>query len=393
MTRSDPKCWSPRWTETINRSPIFLTQLALLLFTLTAYVDSYGQCIDVAATRSSDHQSPYLTLDRSIRNGDWGNTHAVAISRYGNILYEGYFSGTDERLGTNIGTVKFDSDSRHDIRSISKTITSILVGIAIERGEIESVIMSISELLPGYSELLIGDKSTITLHHVLTMSAGLQWDEESLPYSNPKNDERQLSRSDDPVRHVLERDLVSVPGTEFNYGGGLTHILAAILTEATGKPLDVYADEVLFEPLGIENWEWMNSGSAIPSAFSGLRMTARDLLKIGNLFLNLGRYNGKQIVPESWVVAAIMPHIHYDDSEAPKYVASNGYGYQWWTNDFNFEQETFSVATAIGNGGQRIILYPDLGLAIVVLAGFYNDPSHDWIPEEMVRKLVLPRID
>ncbi len=391
ISATDPKRTAAKWIETINKPSTSLTKLALVLFSLMTSVGLRGQSIDVVTTQSSDRQSEYSALERSIQNGDWGNIHAVAISRHGSVLHEGYYAGSDERLGSNIGTVTFGPDSRHDIRSISKTITAILVGIAIERGEIKSETMFVSELLPSYSELLVGEKSTITLHHVLTMTAGLQWDEESLPYSDPKNDERQLSRSADPVRYVLERDLVSVPGANLNYSGGLTHILAAIVTEATGKPLDEYANEVLFEPLGIENWEWMNSGSAVPSAFSGLRMTARDLLKIGDLFLNLGRHNERQIVPESWIVAATKPHIYYDDSEAPKYVKSNGYGYQIWTNDFVFNEKSYFVATAIGNGGQRIILYPDLGLAIVVLAGFYNDSSNDWTPEEMVRKLVLLR--
>lgn len=331
-------------------------------------------------------------LTKTIRDGHWGNVHAVIVIHSGSLVYEEYFSGTDERLGRSLGEVVFDAEMLHDVRSISKTVTATLVGIARDRGEIPSLDLPLAEFLPRYAELLESGKREITLRHVLTMTAGLEWDEESTSYLEPENDERRLSASSDPVAFVLGREQLSRPGDTFNYSGGLTHVLAAVLEESTGEPLDVYADTVLFEPLGIERWEWMQSGSARPSAFSGLRLRARDLAKLGQLYLDGGVWSDTPVVSRSWVDEAIVSHVSYEDGEAPGFVLDNGYGFQWWTNRYETEHGFVDVATAIGNGEQRMIIVPELSLVVAMLAGNYNTSEHEWTPERILLDHIIPAL-
>lgn len=329
-------------------------------------------------------------LTGELRSGSYGNIHAVLIARQGRLVYEAYFAGEDDRLGTALGRVEFHRETLHDIRSISKTITALLIGIAQQRGEIDSLDTPLVKLLPKYAHLLTDGKEKISLRHVLTMSAGLQWDEDTLPYTNPMNDERRLSRSEDPAAFVLNRALTSPPGTVFNYSGGLTHLLGVVLQTTTGLPVDQYAEKVLFKPLGIKHWEWLNSGNAKPSTYAGLRLRAIDLAKMGQLLLNAGRWKEDALLPDSWASEAMQTHISYNDSEAPDYILSNGYGYQLWTNDFQTDRGKLYVATAVGNGEQRVIVLPQLSMVVTMLAGFYDDPDNTWTPENILIEKILP---
>ena len=332
-----------------------------------------------------------VRMTQSILSGDWGHIHALLIERRGKLAYEAYFAGPDQRWGRDLGTVEPDADRLHDLRSVSKTVTSTLVGIALGRGEIDSVDTPIVDLLPERSEALSGAKRAITLRHLLTMSSGLEWDE-SLPYSDPRNDERRLIDSEDPVGFVLGRQLVHEPGSTWTYSGGSTHLLGAILERRTGRPLAEYAAEVLFGPLAIVETEWLGNLAGIPAAASGLRMRPRDLAKIGSLFLHQGRWNGTQVVPPAWVEAALKAQAETPDPETPSFVLLAGYGYQWWINSFDTSLGPLDVMAAVGNGGQRLILVPELDLAVTLLSGDYNDPRHFWTPERLLIRHIIPAV-
>ena len=349
----------------------------------------HGLDAPVAAAKDGTKLSE---MTAAIQAGQWGNVHALLVVHDGQTVYEEYFSGDDERLGHALGHVSFDADSLHDVRSISKTVTATLIGIALSRGEIPSLGTPIAELLPAYSQLLTGAKARITLRHVLTMSAGLAWDEESVSYRDERNDENRLSSSADPVAFVLGRELVSEPGEVFNYSGGLTHVLAAVLEEAVGHGIERYAAERLFRPLGIERWEWMDSGNARPSAFSGVRLRARDAANLGRLYLAGGLWEGRQLIAGEWIEEATSTWIRYPDDETPAFVLAGGYGYQWWTNRYATPKGELSVATAIGNGEQRIIVVPELSLVVVVFGGFYNESDDAWTPEHLLMRYILPSL-
>jgi CubicO group peptidase (beta-lactamase class C family) len=334
-------------------------------------------------------------LTRSLHHGEHGNVHAVLIEKDGRLVYEEYFTGRDEMLGTplgSLGTVTFGPASLHDLRSVTKGVVSTLIGIAIGSGEIPSVEARLSDLLPEYAALLDGDKAEIRLGHVLSMSAGLEWDEWSHIYVDPRNDRQRLIRAADPVALILNRELVHEPGTTFTYSGGLTHLLAVILERATGEHFDDYARRVLFEPLGIHDTVWLGRIGGIPAADGGLRIRGRDLAKIGSLYLNGGRWNGRQIVPEAWVREAPIRHVIFSPpAPRPDFALEVGYGYQWYATRYATSRGEVDVQIMLGNGQQRVMVGRELSLAVTMFAGHYGDsnPEIKWMPDRILVEYVV----
>jgi CubicO group peptidase (beta-lactamase class C family) len=268
-------------------------------------------------------------LTANIKAGMFPNTHAVLIERDGRLIYEQYFAGSDERWGSPLGHRIFNAAALHDLRSASKSVTSALVGIALAKDFDKALARPIRSFFP--SRQLRPELDALTLQHVLTMTAGLEWNEMTVPYTDPKNDERQMSSVKDPVGLVLGRPLREKPGERWYYSSGLTQVLAGLVTQITGEPFEAFARELLFTPLGITQLEWVgapNWDPPVPAAASGLRLRARDLARFGSVYLHGGQLRGHQIVPAAWVERSVQRHVPSigDWSGAAKW----GYGYQWW---------------------------------------------------------------
>ena len=238
-----------------------------------------------------------------------GNAHSVVVVRKGALVYERYFTGEDERGGMAIGEVKFDAATKHDLRSISKSVTAVVVGIAIDRGWIKDVDAPVFSFFPEYADLKTPGKERITVRHLLTMSAGFAWNE-AIPYANPANSDRRLYIAADPLRYLLALPLAAPPGRDYTYNSGATALLGAIVAKAAGKPFDAVVKETLFDPLGIADIEWTRFPKGEAVAGWGLRMRPRDLAKIGQLVLAKGEWQGKRIVSASWIDQAIAPQIN-----------------------------------------------------------------------------------
>jgi CubicO group peptidase (beta-lactamase class C family) len=327
-----------------------------------------------------------------IAAGEWGNVHALVVVRGGKLVHEAYFPGRDELWFEGYRDVAHDPSVRHGLRSVSKSFTSTLVGIAIDQGHIASVDAPLRDLLPGHAHLLTGEKSDLTLRHVLTMSTGLRWAEGGAVENDEDDDQYDLEAAADPVRMVLARESEEAPGVEFNYSTGLTQVLAGIVETTTGIPLLAYADSVLFKPLGIEDWEWFHLGNARPAAGAGLHLTARDMAKLGQVYLDHGRWQGRSIVSADWVAAAFEPWIEAPSPNSPPHVTYSAYGFQWWYDTHEWAGRSIAVHSATGNGGQRVIVVPELDLVVAVFAGFYEDPANGWTPDAIVREYVFPSV-
>lgn len=291
------------------------------------------------------------------------NIHSVLVVKDGKLAFEAYFRGNDQDWGTDLGDVEFDADTRHDLRSVSKSVTSALIGIAIEEGRLPGTDATVPELFPEYADQLAPDKRGLTLEHLLTMSAGLSWFE-PLDYTNPGNDEIRMINSPDPVAFVLGRSFETEPGTQFQYNGGLPTLLGYLLENAYGKRGDAVAREILFEPLGIEDFDFRANRNGLLAYASGMRLTPRDMARIGLLYLNEGEWQGKQLLPKTWVADSLTPHIQSSWSA--------GYGYQWWIHRFESPESSMWVPSAVGNGGQRIFILEPLNMVVVITAGNYN---------------------
>ncbi len=311
-------------------------------------------------------------LTQSIRSWPELGVHAILIERNGRLIYEEYFDGFDERWGQPLGRVTMTAESKHDLRSITKSVVSALIGIALAEGKIQSLNQPLIKWFPEYPDLDTAERRRVTLAHALSMISGFDWNED-VPYSDPRNDEIRMTRDSQPLRYALARPFAADPGSDFKYNGGLTQVVAAVLVRATNMSLQEYARMKLFEPLGITDVEWVGNLAGMPSAASGLRLRARDLAKFGSLYLNGGKWNGKQIIPANWVDLSTRRGFRFRPRTGPGSGGEFGYGYFWWYSCYPSTAGLIEARTAVGNGQQRIFVLPTLNTVVTIFAGRYND--------------------
>jgi CubicO group peptidase (beta-lactamase class C family) len=318
--------------------------------------------------------------------------HAVLIERRGQLIYEEYFDGFDEKWGTSLGKVSMTVETKHDLRSVTKSVVSALVGIAHGEGAIKSLDEPLVKWFPEYPELDTPERRRVTLAHVLSMTSGFEWNED-IPYTDPRNDEIRMTRHEKPLLFALSRKFVDAPGSEFNYNGGLTQVMAAVLVRATKSSLQDYARTKLFEPLGITDVEWVGELAGMPAAASGLRLRARDLAKFGSLYLHGGKWNGKQVIPSDWVERSTRRHFRFRPGTGSNAGAQMGYGYFWWYGCYPSGAGMIEARTAIGNRQQRIFVLPGLDMVVTIFAGRYNDfGAGGTLGTRILREHILPAV-
>ncbi|MEO1092545.1 MAG: serine hydrolase [Pseudomonadota bacterium] len=321
-------------------------------------------------------------LDAAFAAGHLPNLHAVLVARHGRLVLERYFPGADERWGTPLGDVVFGPGVLHDVRSISKSIVGLLYGIALADGSVPAVDAPLLDQFPEQADLAADpQRRRMTVEHALTMTLGTAWDE-SAPYADARNSEIAMEQAPDRYRFVLDRPMVSEPGTHWTYNGGTTALLADLVRRGTGSPLLGFANARLFQPLGIERVEWVLGSDGDPAAASGLRLLPRDLLRLGQLVLEDGRWGGRQIVPEPWLAASFANTVSAEDGLE--------YGYQWWLGRGRIDGRRWIAG--FGNGGQRLVVIPELDLTIVVLAGNYNQPDAWRVPVHVIGEVLFPAL-
>ncbi len=274
------------------------------------------------------------SLDSAIQKGIYPNIHSLLIARNDKLVHEKYWDGKDENWGSDVGVTIHAKDSLHDIRSISKSIVSACIGIALEQGRIKSVEQKVFDFFPEYATLDTGLKSGLTIKHLLTMSSGLAWNED-VPYDNPENSEIKMTRSPDPIAYVLSQPMEFSPGKVWQYNGGTTQVLAAIIKKTTGKSVDEFANEYLFQPC--------------------------------LLYFNGGEWKGKRIIAANWVDESFQSHIARPGSNK-----TAAYGYQFWMETDTILNRPTHLIACIGNGDQRIYFDKKNGLVVVITAGNYN---------------------
>jgi CubicO group peptidase (beta-lactamase class C family) len=268
-----------------------------------------------------------------------------------------------------VKTVAFDADTLHDVKSVSKSVVSLTVGIALDRGLIRSIDEPIFGFFPELADLRTPERDRLQLRHALTMTMGQAWVEATPTTGDDNNDEARMHRAVDPCRYVLGLPITAPAGQEFFYNTGALTLVSAIVRKATGRPLDELARAALFEPLGITQFEWSRV-KGDTDAGGGLRLRPRDMAKIGQLVLAGGQWNGRQVVSSEWIGASTTPKI--------KAIADgfNGsYGYLWWLARTRINGRDFDWVAAQGRGGQYIRIVRELDLAVVETAGYYKDYS------------------
>lgn len=316
------------------------------------------------------------------------DVHAVLVIRHGKLVFEQYFAGYDEPWGENGGRHEFDAITKHDLRSASKSMVSLLVGIAIDRQLIASADEPVVKFFPEYASVKSAGWDKITLRHLLTMSSGMQWDE-NRGWTDPKNDEPHLGADADPIRYVLSKPVAKPPDALWTYNGGGTDLLGSILERVSGKPLEAFAREALFQPLGVADVEWKNyPGNGKVAAAAGLRLRPRDAAKIGQLVLNRGAFDGKQVVSAGWIAQSVKPRF-----QAIGYFSGLFfYGQQWWLGRSIVGETEVKWIAAMGSGGQRIFVVPDRDLVVMTTSGLYFRPHQGDGALDMLTNFILPSV-
>ncbi len=340
-----------------------------------------------AVHRSAAAEGAYdQRLGELERSGRVFGLHALTVTRGGRIVFEHYGSGVDESWGRPLGDVTFDRTVLHDLRSVSKSVVSWLYGIALAQGKVPAPETTLASLFPQYADLWQQPgRDRLTVAHVLTMTLGMDWDELTIPYGDPRNSENAMEAAPDRIRYVLERPIVRPPGETWSYNGGATTLLGRLIAQGTGETLHAFARRVLFDPMDFGASEWSVSTDGFERAASGLRLLPRDMSKIGQLVLTGGAWNGKQIVPAEWVKRATTAMVRMADGRS--------YGYHWYTGAFSDgKHPPLPWIAGIGWGGQRLYVMPKLDLVVGINCGNYRRPGGEQsaVGLAVVTEVVLP---
>jgi CubicO group peptidase (beta-lactamase class C family) len=340
-------------------------------------------------------------LDKLIADKRAWGLHSVLVVRGRRIVLERYFEADDSNWGQPLGVVHFGPDTLHNLYSVTKSVVALVYGVALAEGKVPPPSAPLYAQFPEYEDLVAADerRKQQTIAHALSMSLGARWNEIGLAYDSPANDEVGMELAKDRYRFVLERPVIGTPGKRWQYSGGATALLGRLIAKGTGRSLHDYARAVLFDPIGLGGTEWVTSkdtwvfrqsgtGDGEPIAASGLRMTPRDLARVGQLVLDNGTADGRQVVPAGWLAECFVPRVSVNELQR--------YGYQWYLGDMEFlaggTVRLEHWVGCAGNGGQRLYVMPDLDLIIVVTAGNYSEPEQ-WIPPiRVVREVVLPSV-
>ncbi len=317
-------------------------------------------------------------LDEALRAGHADGLHGVVAVRGGRTLLEYYGAGEDFAWGDSLGVIEFGPRTLHDIRSVTKSVTALLYGIALGDGLVPPPAEPLLRCFPQYPDLAADpQRARLTVGHALTMSLGVEW-REDIPYNSPANAEIAMELAPDRYRYILERPVLEPPGTRWAYCGGATALLGRLIADGTRMPLPQYGQAVLFAPLGIGSLDWTAGADGTASAASGLRLTPRDMAKIGELVLAEGAWGGQPIVPAGWIAAMLQPRLRTSWGAQ--------YGYQWYIESVGGRR----LAAGQGNGGQRLYVLPDLDLTVAITAGNYDDPGQWRTPQTVLERVILP---
>jgi len=309
-------------------------------------------------------------IAENIINDQYKGIHSMLIVWNGLLVFEEYFKG-------------YDSDDLQHIFSITKSVSSSLIGIAIDKGFLQGVEDSVLSFFPQHN---ITDlrKKKLQLKHILTLTTGFEWDEKTYPYTDPRNSEYQMFQTDDWMEFVLQRPLCHDPGELYNYNTGSVHLLSAVFKVSTGLLANEFAEQYLFEPLGITDYFWNTDKQGFPctgATHGGLKMKARDVAKYGFLYLNDGKWNNTQVIPEYWIEESVIPRIDIDETVK--------YGYLWRISHFNINGNKVDYYLSVGFGGQTIIIVPDLDLMIVFLCWNDSNDADIQIPTAIILNSLL----
>ena len=347
------------------------------------------------------------SLIQKIKTGEYGYTNELFIAKNGKLLYRQTFTNNYNSISKNKKGVLgcgfnsctdstkinpynyyhpqyhpyYKNTRLHTLQSITKSVTATVIGCAVNRGELTNLKAPLSSYFPEVvknDSLLAAHLAKTTLEDVLTMQLGLEWNEMTAPLDS-LNDVVAMERSKDWIAYIFSKKPDSSTLKKWNYSSGASILLSEIMKQATGKPIDKYAEEVLFSKLDIKNYHWKKTPGGLPDTEGGLYLSTKDLAKIGQLYLNEGIWNGEKLLTKNWIVDATTKKAKNIMGNNP----NEGYGYQWWLPD-----TPNKVIVGLGFGNQILIIIPEKNVVSVVNSWNIFDNEGSYIFSDFLEQLM-----
>jgi len=322
------------------------------------------------------------TLESAIRSGELKKIRSVLVARHVALAYEAYFNGTE-------------ASTPIDVRSAAKTVTSILVGIAIDQKKIPGVSARVVPFFPEKAPLANSDprKEAITVEDLLTMSSLLECDDSN---NFSRGNEERMYLIEDWAKFALDLPVKGFPpwetkpkdspyGRSFSYCTAGVFLLGQLVAKAAHIPVDQFAAETLLGPLGITDVHWPYSPLGLAQTGGGLRLRSRDYAKLGQLYLGGGAWNGKRIISAEWIRESVRPHVRVDDDTE--------YGYLWWLRSFGPAGHKHAAYMMSGNGGNKVAVFPDLDMVVVVTSNNFNTKGMHEQTERILSEYILAALE
>ncbi|HEX7252637.1 MAG TPA: serine hydrolase [Thermoanaerobaculia bacterium] len=364
---------SPRFGAR-RRKRLSTSALACALLAYSAF--SPGSEVQSAGTLSREKLK---RIETAVRAGQFQKISSVLVWQRGQLIYEAYFGD-------------FDGSSLMDVRSAAKTVTSFLIGIAIDQGKISGVDAPILSFFPEKKPVQNPDprKEKITIEDFLTMSSLLECDDNN---DFSRGNEERMYLVEDWIQFTLDLPIKgfapwakkpadSPYGRSFSYCTAGVSTLAGVLVRATGMPVERFAKLNLFDPLEIPEASWPMSPLGIAQTGGGLRLRSRDFLKLGELSLEKGVWNSRRVLSQTWIEASTRPHVRVDDQTE--------YGYLWWLKRFGGAGgKSFAAYCMLGNGGNKVAVFPELDLVAVITSNNYNTKGMHEQTDRLLSEYVL----
>lgn len=379
-----------------------LPRIVFLFFLLYSYCNASAQEEwEIATPQSQGMNADSLKqFDEQLAGGKYGYADGMVVIRNGKLIYQKtYAHDYDKIYGDKAGkkdglnqhsfgsAYNYYNDwwhpfyrrgELHTLQSVTKTITSVIIGVAVTRKEFPDISTPVLSFFDTSQVKNIDDrKRRLTIRHLLTMTGGFEWNE-YISYSDPRNDCIAMEASFDWIQYAIDKPMSHEPGQYFNYNSGGSQLLSYIFLKATGKDIEEYAAQYLFTPLGILNYFWKRTPAGLADTEGGLYLKATDLAKIFYLFLRNGNWNGKQLINREWVQASVTPAISVG--------GNTSYGYKWWLYQYSSNPSKYAW-NGNGFGGQYPVVIPEYNI-VAVFNGWNIGNGPGLHVDEIIKRLV-----
>ncbi|MCH8347747.1 MAG: serine hydrolase [Proteobacteria bacterium] len=321
------------------------------------------------------------SLVESVLREEQGLPEAILIARNGKLVLEEYFHG-------------YSRDRIHPIQSVTKSVMSLLLGIAQDGGFVGGMDEPVYTFFPEHAgKKWIDRKYPITLANLLTMSAAIDWNDVGGESGHDFESTAAMHRSGDWIGYVLDQDQAGVPGKVASYTGGLSILLGGVIRNATGKYADEFAEETLFADLHVSSYRWQKARDGTRETGGGLTLTAYDLAKMGQLVLDKGMWNGKRVVSDTWIAESVKRHLPLAEGALGGSPYTTGFAYHWWIQRYEVNGKTIQAIVGRGYGGQYLGIFPALNTVVVMNNGEWGNPRERVFDYDViVEKWILPAI-